>query len=81
MSRLQADSRVWFQQRAGRITASKFQQILHTDCSQPSLSWLHQFVYPDKHKAISIACQYGCKHENIVREQFTESYTHDAFCH
>ena len=81
MSRLQADSQVWFQQRAGRITASKLWQVPHTDYSQPSLSLVSSICYPDKHKAMSIACQYECEHENIAREQFTESYrkTHDTF--
>ena len=50
MSRSQADSRLWFQQRSGRITASKLRQVLHTDYSQPSLSLVSSICYPDKHK-------------------------------
>ena len=70
--RSQADSRLWFQQRAGRITASNLQQVLHTDYSQPSLSLVLSICYPDKHKGMSISCQYGCEH---AREQFIESYS------
>ena len=27
------------------------------------------------YKAVSVACQYGCKHENIAREEYIESYS------
>ena len=37
MTRSQSNCRIWFQQRAGRITASRFRQILHTNCTQPSV--------------------------------------------
>ena len=81
MSRSQADSRLWFQQRSGRITASKLRQVLHTDYSQPSLSLVLSICYPDKHKGMSVACQYGCEHENVAREEFIKSYSknHDKF--
>ena len=36
----QSKSREWFKYRAGRITASRFREVLHTDCHQPSLSLL-----------------------------------------
>ena len=81
MTRLQADSQLWFQQRAGRITASKLRQVLHTDYSQPSVSLVSSICYPETHKARSAACQCGCKHENIAREKYIKAYskTHETF--
>ena len=35
----QSKSRELFKYRAGRITASRFREVLHTDCHQPSLSF------------------------------------------
>ena len=81
MTRMQADSRLWFQQRAGRITASKFRQVLHTDISQQSISLLLSICYPESYKAVSSACQYGCEHEDVAREKYIESYSriHETF--
>ena len=81
LTRLQADSRLWFQQRAGRITASKLRQVLHTDVSQPSLSLVLSICYPQSYKAMSSACQYGCEHEVVAREKYIELYSsiHEKF--
>ena len=46
MTRSQADSKLWFQQRTGCITASKLCDILHTECLQPSLSIIQSICYP-----------------------------------
>jgi len=51
MIRTQADSCLWYQQRAGRVTASKLRQVLHTDSSQPSLSLVLSICYPVTYKA------------------------------
>ena len=37
-TREQSKSKLWFQQRAGRVTASKLRSVLHTNFSQPSVS-------------------------------------------
>ena len=42
MTRSQADSKLWFQQRVGWITASTLHNVLLTDCSQPSVSIFSQ---------------------------------------
>lgn len=39
----QSKSKLWFKYRAGRITASRFRQIIHTNPYQPSLSLLNRF--------------------------------------
>lgn len=78
MTRTQADSRLWYQQRAGRVTASKLRQVLHTDISQPSLSLIMAICYPETYK---VACKYGCEHETTAREKYVEllGKSHDIF--
>ena len=81
MTRSQADSKLWFQQRAGCITASKLCNVLHTECSQPSLSIIQSICYPGSCKFTSVACQYGCDHENVAREKFITEHSkiHESF--
>ena len=35
-TKAQSSSQVWFEQRAGRITASKFKSVCHTNPQKPS---------------------------------------------
>ena len=71
-TREQSKCRAWFEQRAGRITASKLREALHTNHFQPSVSLIKAICYPEQHKFTSSACQYGCKHEDIARVAYTE---------
>lgn len=59
----QSKSREWFKYRAGRITASRFRQVLHTDCHRPSLSLLKSICYPEIHRFSTKATTWGCEHE------------------
>jgi len=81
MTRTQADSRLWYQQRAGRVTTSKLRQVLHTDISQPSLSLITAVCYPETYKAMPVACKYGCEHETTAREKYVDllGKSHDTF--
>ena len=63
----QSNCRAWFEQRAGRESTSKLCEALHTNYIQPSVSLIKTICYPEQHKFTSSACQYGCKHEDIVR--------------
>ena len=45
-TRDQANSRIWFRLRAGRITASKFKAACHTDPTNPSLSLTLSICHP-----------------------------------
>ena len=49
-TREQAQSKLWFQQRAGRITASKLKSACHTDPSKPSKQLIETICYPEEHK-------------------------------
>ena len=68
---LQAKSKVWFQQKSGRVTASRLKSVISTDVSQPSVSLIKSICYPDTHKFLSVACSYGCKHEDAARKEYT----------
>ena len=78
MTRTQADSWLWYQQQAGRVTASK---LLHTDISQPSLSLITAVCYPETYKAMPVAYKYGCEHETTAREKYVDllGKSHDTF--
>ena len=75
MTRLQADSKLWFQQKAGRITASKLCDVLLTDCSQLSISIIQSICYPALYKFSSVACQYGCDHENVAKDKYITEHS------
>ena len=66
----QAKSKVWFQQKSGRVTASRLKSVNSTDVSQPSLSLVKAICYPDVHLLYSAACWYGCKHEEAARKEY-----------
>jgi len=71
-TREQSKSRVWFEQRAGRITASKLREALHTSYLQPSVSLIKAICYPEQQKFTSTACQYGCEHKDFARGAYVE---------
>ncbi|XP_065189567.1 sushi, von Willebrand factor type A, EGF and pentraxin domain-containing protein 1-like [Sycon ciliatum] len=74
----QADSKAWFEFRAGRITASKLKSAVCTDISQPSTSLVRSVCYPEAHKFRSKATQWGCDHEQKAIDNYSEhaSATH-----
>lgn len=54
-TRSQSASRIWFRQRAGRITASKLKQVLRTNPQQPSKSLIKAICYPEAYRFTSAA--------------------------
>ena len=77
----QSKSKEWFKYRAGRITASRFRQVLHTDCHQPSLSLLKSICYPEIHRFSTKATTWGCDHEKdaVTAYQTQMATTHEDF--
>ena len=69
-TREQAASRLWFQQRAGRITASKLKAAVHTDSTQPSQSLIKAICYPESQQFKTRATVWGCKHEITAKEAY-----------
>jgi len=66
---------MWFQQRAGHITASKLKEILHTDFSQPSMSLIKGICYPAAHQFSSLPCLYGLENEDRARSDYFDMYS------
>jgi len=66
-TRGQSKSRAWFEQRAGRIAASKLREALHTNYLQPSVSLIKAICYPEQfllHASMGVSM-------NILPEQHT----------
>ena len=57
-TRKQSGSRVWFRQRAGRITASKLKQAVRTNCEKPSKSLVKSICYPETYRFSTAATRY-----------------------
>ena len=79
-TRMQSNCKLWFQQRAGRITASRFREVLHTDFSQPSLSLIKSICYPAEYQFTTVPCQYGLDNEDKARSVYFEKFVerHDS---
>ena len=54
-TRTQAKCRSWFELRAGRITASKLHEAVHTNHMQPSISLIKSICYPEQRQFTSAA--------------------------
>lgn len=81
-TRKQSHSKVWYQQWAGRITASNLKSACKTKIAKPSKSLIKSICYPEAHKFSSAATRWGCDNEGRAREayqrnisQFHESLT------
>ena len=67
-TREQSGSKVWFQQRAGRITASRLKATVSTDITQPSISLIREICYPEINQFRSAGTAWGCDHENVAMQ-------------
>ena len=67
-TREQSGSKIWFQQRAGRITASRLKSSVCTDITQPSMSLIRGICYPESNQFKSTATMWGCEHEKVALE-------------
>lgn len=72
-TRHQSMNVTWFNQRSGRITASKFKAVCRTSVKKPSLSLIKGICYPRKVLFTSKATSYGLKHEaEAINTYFAE---------
>ena len=69
-TRDQADSKVWFEQRAGRVTASKFKAACSTNPDKPSKSLIKMICYPGAHRFSNAATKWGISNESKAREAY-----------
>ena len=70
-TRMQSGSRVWFEQRAGRVTASRMYDICHTSAQSPSRSLIQAICYPDPLPKGAPSTRWGQEHEGPARERYT----------
>lgn len=69
-TRKQANSRLWFRMRTGRVTASKFKSACVTDPLKPSHSLIMSICHPELMKFTSEATKWGCNHEAAAKEVY-----------
>ncbi|PFX12320.1 hypothetical protein AWC38_SpisGene23745 [Stylophora pistillata] len=69
-TRDQADSRLWFRMRTGRIRASKFKNACRTDPSCPSHSLIMSICHPEMARFNTEATKWGCQHEKVAKETY-----------
>ena len=72
---------LWFQQHAGRVTASKLKTAVCTNMSQPSLSLIRSVCYLESNYFKSKATSWRCDHEKIAIEEYAsqEKSKHKKF--
>ena len=80
-TRSQANSRVWFRMRTGRITASRLKAVCSTDPAMPSLSLIMSVCHPKLSQFQTAATIWGCEHESKAREKYKSLYSplHEQF--
>ena len=66
----QAQSKLWFQQRAGRVTASRLKAAVCTNITQPSHSLIKAVCYPESTQFKSNATAWGCQHEEQAYREY-----------
>ena len=71
-TRLQSQSGLWFEQRVGRITASKFSAVAHATLNPPPAYLIKQLMERNKSLRHVLAIQWGVDHEDVAREAYLE---------
>lgn len=80
-TRDQSKSRLWFNMRTGRVTASRLRAVCKTDEAIPSLSLIMTCCYPESSYFKTSATVWGCEHEKVARQKysFLSSQSHQNF--
>ena len=66
----QAQSKLWYQMRAGRITVSHFKSACQTNSAQPSISLIIAICHPEMSKFKSVVTNWGCEHEKVAISKY-----------
>ena len=83
-TRGQSSKNMWFQHRAGHITASNVKAAVRTQIVHPdnlSSSLIKRICYPASHKFTTAATSWGCSHESEALSAYTRiaRNAHTAF--
>ena len=76
-TRGQNTSKLWFQQRAGRVTASRLKAAVKTNVAKPSQSLIKSICYPESTQFRSKATAWGCAHEKDARTQYASEMVNE----
>ena len=71
-TRLQSQSRLWFEQRVGRITASKFLAVAHASLDPPPAYLIKQLMERSGSLGHIPAIQWGVDHEDVARDAYLD---------
>ncbi|XP_074480445.1 uncharacterized protein LOC141761099 [Sebastes fasciatus] len=75
-TRLQSKCAMWFDQKAGSVTASNIRAACHTDPDKPAVSLLKKLCYPvafkDPNNNTPHSLRWGIEHERKVVEEYTK---------
>ncbi len=66
----QAQSKLWYQMRAGRITVSHFKSACQTNSAQPSISLIIAICHPEMSKFKSVVTNWECEHEKVAISKY-----------
>ena len=74
-------SKAWFEQRAGRVTASQMDDVCHTSCETPAAGLLKKICYPDVPNFCDAATEWGKNHEEAAKAWYIRNVrpAHDQF--
>ena len=71
LTRGRVSSKLWMRFRAGRITASRLYQMVHSDHINQLFHWYNYVIcYPETVKFTTRATLYGCKHEDEAVDKY-----------
>ena len=76
-TRAQSQSKFWFKQRAGRVTASKMKPVCHTNLACPSHSLIKTICYPEGFSFTSKQTACGSKNEKKAHELYYKTSVKD----
>ena len=77
----QSKSKLWYSQRAGKISASKAKACVSTSVQKPSISLIRSVCYPDLYKFSCKETAWGCTHEKQALANYEQiiGKKHDGF--
>lgn len=69
-TRGQSQSRLWYRMRTGRITASKYKAVCHTNAQNPAHSLVMEICYPETKRFRTEATDWGNRKEARARQDY-----------
>lgn len=75
LTRRQSESKLWIRMEAGRVIASKLKSACVSDPDKASQSLINSICHPESVRFTSNPTQWGCDHEKVARQVYTEKLT------